>query len=137
MRRTRAFVEEHYADADPDGRRFLTYGNGERFWFPRRTPVPVDRDLEGDDAAAPMAADATLDAIGRLSLPRYRLGDCLRHGYRPADDAEQQLIDDLASAGRGNLSGFARIMMYQRLSSSESVSRGRWGASRRAYGAGP
>jgi len=118
VRRTRAFVEEHYASPDEAGRRFLVYGNGERFWFPRRTPVPVDRDLDGDDAAAPMAADATLDAIRRLSLPRYRLGDYLRHDYRPADDAEQQLIDDLAGASRGNLSGFTRIMMYKRLSSS-------------------
>ncbi|MXY01394.1 MAG: NgoFVII family restriction endonuclease [Acidimicrobiales bacterium] len=118
VRRTRAFVEEHYASTDEAGRRFLVYGNGERFQFPRRTPVPVDRDLAGDDAAAPMATDATLDAIRRLSLPRYRLGDYLRHGYRPVDDAEQQLIDDLANAGRGNLSGFTRIMMYKRLSSS-------------------
>ncbi len=118
VRRTRAFVEENYARADEDGRRCLTFGNGERFYFPRRTPVPVDRDLAGDDAAAPMADDDTLDAIRSLSLPRYRLGDYLRHRYQPADDAEQQLVDDLRNAGRGNLSGFTRIMMYKRLSSS-------------------
>jgi len=65
-----------------------------------------------------MASDETLDAISGLRLPRYKLGDYLRYGYRSDDAGEQELLDDLANAGRGNLSGFTRIMMYKRLSSS-------------------
>ncbi|MCY3561817.1 MAG: helicase-related protein [bacterium] len=118
MRRTRSFIEEHYTRADETGRRYLTFGSGQRFYFPRRRPVPVEIHMPPGDAAARMASDATLDAIKALRLPRYQLGDYLRHGYRSDDADEQALLEDLATAGRGNLSGFTRIMMYKRLSSS-------------------
>ncbi len=118
MRRTRGFIEEHYTHADEEGRRYLTFGSGERFYFPHRRPVPVEIYLPPGDSAAAMASDETLDAISGLRLPRYKLGDYLRYGYRSDDAGEQELLDDLANAGRGNLSGFTRIMMYKRLSSS-------------------
>ena len=118
VRRTRGFIEEHYTHADERGRRYLTFGSGERFYFPRRQPVPVEVDLPPGDAAATMASDQTLDVIGDLYLPRYQLGDYLRHGFEADDADERALLDDLANAARGNLSGFTRIMMFKRLSSS-------------------
>ena len=118
VRRTRGFIEEHYTHADESGRRYLTFGSGERFYFPRRLPVPVEVDLQPGDAAATMASDRTLDVIRDLYLPRYQLGDYLRHGFEADDADERALLDDLANAARGNLSGFTRIMMFKRLSSS-------------------
>ena len=118
VRRTRGFIEEHYTNADESGRRYLTFGSGKRFYFPRRQPVPVEIDLPPGDAAATMASDQTLDVIRDLYLPRYQLGDCLRHGFEADDANERALLDDLANAARGNLSGFTRIMMFKRLSSS-------------------
>lgn len=118
VRRTRGFIEEHYTHADESGRRYLTFGSGERFYFPRRLPVPVEIDLQPGDAAATMASDRTLDVIRDLYLPRYQLGDYLRHGFEADDAGERALLDDLANAARGNLSGFTRIMMFKRLSSS-------------------
>ena len=118
VRRTRGFIEEHYTQTDESGRPYLTFGSGERFYFPRRRAVPMEVDMPPGDAAAAMASDHTLDVIRDLHLPRYQYGDYLKHGYRSGDAAEQALLDDLASAGRGNLSGFTRIMMYKRLSSS-------------------
>ena len=118
VRRTRGFIEEHYTHTDESGRRYLTFGSGERFYFPRRRPVPVEVDLPPGDAAATMASDRTLDVIRDLYLPRYQLGDYLRHGFEPNDADERALLDDLANAARGNLSGFTRIMMFKRLSSS-------------------
>ena len=118
VRRTRGFIEEHYTHTDDSGRRYLTFGSGERFYFPRRLPVPVEVDHPPGDAAATMASDQTLDVIRDLHLPRYQLGDYLRHGFEAGDTDERDLLDDLANAARGNLSGFTRIMMFKRLSSS-------------------
>lgn len=118
VRRTRGFIEEHYTHADESGRPYLTFDSGERFYFPRRLPVPVEVELPPGDAAATMASDRTLDVIGHLYLPRYRLGDYLRHRFEADDARERALLDDLANAARGNLSGFTRIMMFKRLSSS-------------------
>ena len=118
VRRTRGFIEEHYTHTDDSGRRYLTFGSGERFYFPRRLPVPVEVDHPPGDAAAAMASDQTLDVIRDLHLPRYQLGDYLRHGFEADDTDERALLDDLANAARGNLSGFTRIMMFKRLSSS-------------------
>ena len=42
VRRTRSYIEEHYAETDPlTGRRFMELGNGERFYFPSRVPKTV------------------------------------------------------------------------------------------------
>ena len=35
LRRTRGFIKENYAETDPsNGRKFLTFDTGERFYFP-------------------------------------------------------------------------------------------------------
>ncbi len=118
VRRTRRFVEDNYAQADEEGRRYLEFGTGKRFYFPRRVAKPLDRTLAEDDPAHAMASDATLDSIRDLLLPRYRLGDYIDAGFEPSDPAERQLVDDLQSSARGNLAGFTRVTMFKRLSSS-------------------
>lgn len=116
IRRTRGFIRENYAETDDDGRQFLTFGDGGRFYFPDRVPKPLSHTLADDDPARLMVSDDTLDTIDSLRLPRYALG-----GYL-IDDAsvqkgEQEVLDDLQKAS-GNLSGVTRISLYKRLSSS-------------------
>ncbi len=118
VRRTRRFVEDNYAEEDEQGRRYLEFDTGSRFYFPKRTPMPTERTLTEDDPAYAMASDDTLDSIRDLVLPRYRLGDYLDGGFEPSDTEEHQLVDDLEHSARGNLAGFTRVTMFKRLSSS-------------------
>ncbi|WP_419842982.1 SNF2-related protein [Candidatus Poriferisodalis sp.] len=118
VRRTRRFVEDHYARTDEHGRRYLTFGSGEPFYFPERKPAPVDWMLTEDDPSYEMTSDDTLDTIRDLRLPRYQLGYYIDETFAPADDAERKLVEDLQNSYRGNLSGFTRITMFKRLSSS-------------------
>ncbi len=118
VRRTRRFVEDNYAEEDEQGRRYLEFDTGRRFYFPKRTPMPTERTLTEDDPAYAMASDDTLDSIRDLMLPRYRLGDYLDGGFEPSDAEERQLVDDLEHSARGNLAGFTRVTMFKRLSSS-------------------
>ncbi len=118
VRRTRRFVEDNYALIDTDGRRYLTFGGGKRFYFPQRKPVPIDWELTGDDPTYEMTSDHTLDAIGDLRLPRYQLGYYIDPDFVPRDAEQQQLVEDLENSVQGNLAGFTRITMFKRLSSS-------------------
>ena len=46
VRRTRSFIQDNYADTDPDsGRKFLTYEDGDRSYFPRGSPRPSNSRL--------------------------------------------------------------------------------------------
>ena len=39
VRRTRSFIQNNYAETDPDdGRKFLTFEDGRRSYFPARVP---------------------------------------------------------------------------------------------------
>ncbi len=118
VRRTRRFVEDNYADEDEQGRRYLEFGTGKRFYFPKRVVMPTERTLTEDDPAYEMASENTLDSIRDLMLPRYRLGDYICQGFEPSSPDERRLVDDLEKSARGNLAGFTRITMFKRLSSS-------------------
>ena len=118
VRRTRRFVEDNYAELDEQGRRYLEFGTGERFYFPKRTAMPTERTLTVDDPAYVMASDDTLNSIRDLTLPRYQLGDYIDTKFDPSNKAERQLVDDLENSARGNLAGFTRVTMFKRLSSS-------------------
>ena len=74
VRRTRSFVRNNYGKTDPEnGRDYLLYPNGSRFYFPERTPKPIDHSFGDDDPAASMSSDDTLNTIDGLLLPRYNL----------------------------------------------------------------
>ena len=90
VRRTRRFVQDNYAFADTDGRRYLQFGPDDRFYFPKRTAVPIDRAMAEDDPARVMSAEETLDSIQGLRLPRYQMGDHIRDGFEPSDPAQRQ-----------------------------------------------
>lgn len=118
IRRTRRFVEENYAMSDSERRRYLIFGDGTVFYFPKRVPVPVEREMAGNDPARPMVSDDTLNAIRDLKLPRSTMGTHLNPDYNPRTPAEAKLLADLREAAHGNIAGFNRIMMFKRLSSS-------------------
>ena len=122
VRRTRTFVQDHYAETDPStDRRFLTFEDGNRSYFPKRIPKTVGfpvNDADCKDQYAQMYAPATVDVIEQLHLPRYGLGNYVldNPGTRPTS-AEEHQIQNLARAGK-RLMGFCRTNLFKRLESS-------------------
>ena len=50
VRRTRSFIQDNYAETDRDtGRKFLTYEDGNRSFFPTRVPKTVKFDIDESD----------------------------------------------------------------------------------------
>lgn len=122
VRRTRSFVQDHYAETDSDtGRKFLTYEDGNRSYFPARVPKTIGfavNDADPDDQYARMYAPATVDVIENLRLPRYGLGNyVLDNPATPPTTAEDHQIQNLARAGK-QLMGFCRTNLFKRLESS-------------------
>lgn len=115
VRRTRSFIKNNYAQIDENGREYLAFANGDRFYFPDRAARPVEHSFGKDDPAALMASDRTLDVIDHLMLPRYNLAEYVRSGVA-REPHEQELVDNLERA-RGHLIGFVRTGLYKRLSS--------------------
>lgn len=123
VRRTRSFIKrtaKKEVVTRPDGttveREYLQFANGNRFRFPTRVPRPLSHDFAEDDPARLMEDDETLNAVRDLSLPRYRLADYDNpQAHHSANDTK--ILADIRS-GRGNVSGFVRIGLFKRLSSS-------------------
>jgi superfamily II DNA or RNA helicase len=122
VRRTRTFIQENYADTDAEtGRKFLTFEDGTRSYFPARVPRTVKFKIDDRDPAdqyARLYGDAVVDAIDHLTLPRYGLYH-YRHpspGQAPTP-AETKVVGDLSRAGK-RLMGFCRTNLFKRLESS-------------------
>ena len=82
VRRTRSFVRDNYAITDPeDGRKYLTFADGTRSYFPTRVPKTVRFDI--DEQYSRLFADDTVDTINGLELPRYGLGNFLNNVIPP------------------------------------------------------
>lgn len=123
VRRTRSFIKRTakkevitLADGTTEEREFLEFANGQRFHFPTRTSKPLSHDFAENDPARLMEGDNTLDAIRDLRLPRYRLAD-YDNPRAARSDKDAKILADIRS-GRGNVSGFVRIGLFKRLSSS-------------------
>lgn len=116
VRRTRTFIRNNYAQTDPsNGREFVTFADGSRFYFPDRVARPLPHAFSDGDPAREMVDDATLDVIDNLFLPRYALGSYLKPDIAPSK-AEKEVLDDLDKAS-GHLRGFTRTSLFKRLSS--------------------
>lgn len=115
VRRTRSFIKNFYAKIDEEGREYLVFADGTRFFFPERTARPIEHSFGDADPAAVMASDATLNVIDGLCLPRYNLADYLASGIERSA-AEAKVIERLEK-GSGHLIGFVRTGLYKRLSS--------------------
>jgi superfamily II DNA or RNA helicase len=122
VRRTRTFIQENYAETDEEsGRRFLTFDDGTRSYFPARVPRAVRFPIaEGDprDAYARLFSDDVVAVINSLSLPRYGLGNYVASARKePPTAAEARILANLSRAGR-RLMGFCRTNLFKRLESS-------------------
>ena len=117
VRRTRSFIRAHYADTDPhSGRKYLTFEDGTRSYFPTRVPKTIPFDI--DDQYARLFANDVIDAINSLELPRYGLGNYVGASPpMPPTPREKKVLDDLSRAGK-RLMGFCRTNLFKRLESS-------------------
>ena len=120
VRRTRSFVQDNYAATDPaDGRRYLTFQDGQRSYFPTRAPKTLRFDMDAQYTR--LFADDVVDAINALELPRYGLGNYVTASPRtPPTPAEVRVLGDLSRAGK-RLMGFCRTNLFKRLESSGHV----------------
>lgn len=123
IRRTRSFIKKSarkkavtLADGTTQMREYLQFADGTEFFFPTRIPHPLTHAFDDEDPALKMEDDTTLDTIARLTLPRYRLSD-YEDPRAPKTPEDKKYLDDIRS-GRGNVSGFVRVGLFKRLSSS-------------------
>ncbi|MDP2862868.1 MAG: helicase-related protein, partial [Desulfobacterales bacterium] len=122
VRRTRSFIQENYAKMDESNhRRYLEFPDGNRSYFPERTPCTVRfdvNDVDPDDQYARLYSDQVVDAINDLALPRYGMGNYIAPDpEHPPTPAEQRQLQDLSRAGK-RLMGFCRTNIFKRLESS-------------------
>ena len=117
VRRTRSFIQENYAALDPaNGRRYLTFEDGARSYFPVRVPRTVRFDI--DPQYARLFDDSVVSAINGLILPRYGLGNYVTSSTEPRpSSSEARILEDLSRAGK-RLMGFCRTNLFKRLESS-------------------
>ena len=117
VRRTRSFIQQNYARTDPDdGRKYLTFEDGSRSYFPVREPRTAP--FEIDQQYARLFADDVVADINALELPRYGLGNYV--AASPAalpTQTEAQTLEDLSRAGK-RLMGFCRTNLLKRMESS-------------------
>ena len=123
VRRTRSFIKRTAKKETvtlPNGeladKEYLQFATGEKFFFPTRIAKPLSHDFSDDDPARLMEDDTTLDAVRNLTLPRYRLAE-YDNPKAAHSDTDKKNLDDIR-AGRGNVSGFVRVGLFKRLSSS-------------------
>ncbi|MGE0825391.1 MAG: helicase-related protein [Candidatus Binatia bacterium] len=122
VRRTRSFIQDNYAETDPHtGRKYLTFTDGTRSYFPLRRPMTVKFKIDEKDSRdqyARLYSTAIVDTINRLTLPRYGLGNYVKERpHAPPTAAETKIIADLSRAGK-RLMGFCRTNLFKRLESS-------------------
>ena len=122
VRRTRSFIKDNYAETDSsDGRKYLTFEDGTRSYFPTRQPKTVKFRIDErnrNDQYAQLYAPTVVDAVNALSLPRYGLGNYVVPApHEPPTQTEGNTLDDLSRAGK-RLMGFCRTNLFKRLESS-------------------
>jgi len=119
VRRTRSFIRDNYAAVDEKTkRRYLVMEDGSRSFFPARVPKKVEYSIsDHDDPYARLYSDPVVEAINRLSLPRYGLANYIvaKPPIKPTAD-EQAQLKGLGRAGK-RLMGFCRTNLFKRLES--------------------
>ena len=121
IRRTRGFILQNYAETDQtNGRKYITFADGTRSYFPVRQPKSVKFTINDNDPGDPYAkaySDTVVSAIDGLKLPRYGLANYLAAdpAHPPTTD-EGRIMDGLGRAGV-RLMGFCRTNLFKRLES--------------------
>ena len=125
VRRTRSFIMDNYAEIEPEtGRKFLSFPDGNRSYFPARVPKTVKfaiDDQNPDDPYAQLYSPHVVDTISNLKLPRYGLANYIdKAPSQPPTSGEQRQLDNLSRGGK-RLIGFSRTNLFKRLESSGHV----------------
>lgn len=122
VRRTRSFIKNNYADTDKtNDRKYLTFFDGTRSYFPERIPKRVEyafNPKDPNDIYATLYSSRVVDIINSLELPRYGLQKYLvEKPIIKATKEEEALMANLSRAGK-RLMGFCRTNLFKRLESS-------------------
>jgi superfamily II DNA or RNA helicase len=122
VRRTRTFIQDNYAQQDPQtGRKYLTLDDGTPSYFPIRVPRSLKFNIDEtnpDDQYAKLYTQDVVNIVNALNLPRYGLGNYIAPTpHQPPTPAEAKILDDLSRAGK-RLMGFCRTNLFKRLESS-------------------
>ncbi len=122
VRRTRSFIQDNYANTDPDtGRKYLTYEDRNKSYFPTRVPKTIKfaiDESDPNDQYARLYSPGVVETINNLELPRYGLWNYVSDSPpSPPTQAEARQIQNLSRAGR-RLMGFCRTNLFKRLESS-------------------
>ena len=122
VRRTRSFIKTNYARTDAEnGKKYLSYPDGRRSYFPDRIPKNLGFAFNGKDSGdiyAKLYSASVVDTINKLELSRYGLQLFLDESARITPSKEEEvLLATLSRAGR-RLMGFCRTNLFKRLESS-------------------
>jgi superfamily II DNA/RNA helicase len=122
VRRTRSFIKTNYAQTDENnGRKYLTFADGSKSYFPDRIPKRVQYVFNPDDPKdqyAKLYSENIVKIINTLGLPRYGLKLYLNEKplIKPTKE-EEVIMQNLGRAGK-RLMGFCRTNLFKRLESS-------------------
>lgn len=123
VRRTRSFITENYAETDPKtDRKFLSFSDGTRSYFPTRRPKTVQftiDDQNPEDTYAQLYSSAVVNIISNLKLARYGLAnyEISEHSSESLSQNERTILENLSRGGQ-RLMGFCRTNLFKRLESS-------------------
>ncbi len=122
VRRTRSFIQDNYAILDPiSKRKYLEFSDGTRSFFPTRVPKTVKFAIDSanpEDQYARLFGDDVVQAVNKLKLPRYGLGNYPKPTpQKPPTAEEGRTLSNLSRAG-SRLKGFCRTNLFKRLESS-------------------
>ena len=122
VRRTRSFIQDNYAQSDPqNGRKYILFSDGTKSYFPIRRPITVKFDTDEKDPQnqyARLFSNDVVQIIEKLNLPRYGLGNYIKPSpQKPPTQGEARILQDLSRAGK-RLMGFCRTNLFKRLESS-------------------
>lgn len=124
VRRTRSFIKAYYTDLDKtNNRKFLTFADGTKSYFPDRIPKKVGFEFDLNDPKdqyAKLYSDDVVDLINHLNLPRYGLGQVQYTENKPLikPTKEEVIIQQNLGRAGARLKGFARTNLFKRLESS-------------------
>lgn len=124
VRRTRSFIKAYYTQTDEtNNRKFLTFADGSRSYFPDRLPKKVEYHFDANDPSdqyAKLYADDVVQIINHLNLPRYGLGQDQYINQKPLVKPTKEELVIMGNLGRAGarLKGFARTNLFKRLESS-------------------
>ncbi|MEJ7676528.1 MAG: helicase-related protein [Segetibacter sp.] len=124
VRRTRSFIKAYYTHTDEtNGRKFLTFPDGTKSYFPDRIPKKVEYHFDANDPTdqyAKLYADDVVQIINHLNLPRYGLGQDQYINQKPLIKPTKEELVIMQNLGRAGarLKGFARTNLFKRLESS-------------------